>query len=53
MGYYNTCYLCGSTLDPEERCDCEEKSEQLRMRWEIMTTQDEVGQLTLVGDENG
>lgn len=22
--YYRTCKLCGSTLDPGERCDCQE-----------------------------
>lgn len=26
--YYRTCPCCGAHLDPGERCDCEEKSEQ-------------------------
>lgn len=27
MPYYKTCPLCGATLDPEERCDCQDKEE--------------------------
>ena len=25
MPYYKTCPLCGATLDPGERCDCQDK----------------------------
>ena len=25
MAYYKTCWLCGATLDPGERCDCQDK----------------------------
>lgn len=25
MAYYNTCRICGSNLDPGERCDCEKE----------------------------
>lgn len=25
MPYYKTCLLCGATLDPGERCDCQGK----------------------------
>lgn len=25
--YYHTCPCCGANLDPGERCDCEESSE--------------------------
>ena len=25
MAYYTTCPVCGCTLDPGEKCDCEEK----------------------------
>ncbi len=27
MPYYKTCRLCGATLDPGERCDCQDKEE--------------------------
>ena len=27
MPYYRTCPLCGSSLDPGERCDCQDKEE--------------------------
>jgi hypothetical protein len=23
MGYYNLCPVCGASLDPGERCDCD------------------------------
>ena len=25
MSYYKTCRKCGANLDPNEKCDCEEK----------------------------
>lgn len=25
MSYYRKCPLCGATLDPVERCDCQDK----------------------------
>lgn len=25
MPYYRTCPLCGAALDPEERCDCQDR----------------------------
>ena len=25
MSYYRKCPLCGATLDPGERCDCQDK----------------------------
>lgn len=28
MAFYNTCPLCGATLDPGERCDCESEQEK-------------------------
>lgn len=27
MAYYNECPLCGATLDPGERCDCQDEEE--------------------------
>lgn len=26
---YNTCQKCGANLDPGEKCDCEQRGEQL------------------------
>lgn len=26
MAYYTTCSICGCTLDPGEKCDCEEET---------------------------
>ena len=28
MPYYNICPLCGSHLDPGERCDCQDKGQE-------------------------
>lgn len=25
MPYFKTCPLCGASLDPEERCDCQDE----------------------------
>lgn len=27
MSYYRTCPYCGASLDPGERCDCQDKKE--------------------------
>ena len=35
MSYYRTCPVCGSNLDPGERCDCEyERDNERRKREE-------------------
>lgn len=31
MAYYNTCELCGATLDRGEKCDCEQSKGNLRV----------------------
>ena len=28
MAYYNVCPDCGASLDPGEKCDCQEESEE-------------------------
>ena len=28
MAYYKCCELCGATLDPGERCDCQDKEKE-------------------------
>lgn len=30
--YYKTCQLCGSNLDPGEKCDCEERGEKVESK---------------------
>ena len=32
MAYYRTCDICGSNLDPNETCDCEERSRENALR---------------------
>lgn len=27
MSYYRVCPICGASLDPGERCDCQDKEE--------------------------
>lgn len=34
MGYFRTCPVCGSNLDPGERCDCEYERDKERTRRE-------------------
>lgn len=31
-GYYHTCPLCGSNLDPGERCNCRDQEERTRRK---------------------
>jgi len=38
MAFYNVCEICGSNLDPGERCDCNRKSEELRTKYETLVT---------------
>ena len=37
MAYYRTCDICGSNLDPNETCDCKEKSKENEARFEKLT----------------
>lgn len=46
MAYYHTCSDCGCTLDPCEKCDCQEMAEQLRKKFELITTVGDNGQTT-------
>lgn len=32
MSYYRTCPDCGATLDPGERCDCQDKKKEEQER---------------------
>lgn len=49
MAYYNTCSDCGALLDPGEKCDCHEKSEQLRKKYELLTAVSIDGQIQFGG----
>lgn len=45
MAYFNICSLCGSTLDPGERCDCQQESEIKKMVIESMLQIGDNGQM--------
>lgn len=49
MAYYRTCSDCGCTLDPCEKCDCQERAEQLRKKFELITTVSDNGQIEIGG----
>lgn len=34
MAYYSTCPLCGGSLDPGERCDCEVERNRIALKYE-------------------
>lgn len=47
MAYFNECPLCGATLDPGERCDCEQIEETREQKFDAVTHCDDNGQITL------
>lgn len=49
MAYYRVCPLCGAHLDPQEFCVCQEKSEQLRKKFELITIVSDSGQIEIGG----
>jgi hypothetical protein len=49
VAYYNLCADCGCRLDPGEKCDCREKSEQLRKKYEKLTAAGNGGQIEFGG----
>lgn len=36
MAYFNVCEICGATLDPGEKCDCEDMAEKKDYKLEIV-----------------
>ena len=50
MAYYNTCPECGAHLDSGEKCNCEKLSEQLRKKYEQLTTATKDGQIIFGGN---
>lgn len=49
MAFYNTCPLCGATLDPGERCDCEIEQEKRNRLFDRKISLDRVtGQYSFV-----
>lgn len=46
MAYFNECPRCGATLDPGEKCDCEEIAKEKEDEIKAMTHCDETGQIT-------
>lgn len=49
MAYYRVCPDCGAFLDPNESCDCHKRSEQLRRKYEQLTTVSDGGQIEFGG----
>lgn len=49
MAYYRTCPICGGNLDPQERCTCQARSEQLRKKFKLLTTATDSGQIEIGG----
>lgn len=47
MGYYRTCPWCGSNLDPAERCECRQRSDEQRHKILALFEQGEDGQITM------
>lgn len=47
MSYFRECPLCGSCLDPGERCDCMEKIHKKEKEYEKLIEPDDTGQLTM------
>ena len=45
MPYYNICELCGGTLDPGERCDCQERAKELQKEQQLKKSASFVSQL--------
>lgn len=37
MSYYNVCPICGSNLDPGEKCDCQKEHKPLEENTEATT----------------
>lgn len=54
--YNRTCRLCGYTLDPDERCDCQSEKEKQIRYFESVLSADQDGQIHFIVEkeiENG
>lgn len=49
MAYSRLCIECGANLDPGEKCDCYKKSEQIKRKYELLTTVNDDGQIIIGG----
>lgn len=45
--YYRECRWCGCTLDPSEKCDCQEEKKRKENRLAELMESDRFGQLTM------
>ena len=45
--YYRECRWCGCTLDPGEKCDCQEEKKKKGNRLAELMESDRFGQLTM------
>ena len=54
MAFYKTCPLCGSNLDPGEKCDCEQEEKGTRERFtQVMRVDSKTGQPTYMFERKG
>lgn len=52
MAYFTTCPICGCTLDPNEKCDCEEvRAKELDFLKSHLRTEEGIGQISFDFDE--
>lgn len=52
MAYFKICPYCGASLDPNEKCDCQEIKEAKKREIESATHFDAKGQMTLNTEES-
>ena len=51
MSFYRQCSLCGSNLDPGERCDCEQEAQREESERQKMVFVGKNGQITFAMKE--
>lgn len=49
--YYRECPICGGLLDPGEQCECMEKDNLIRQKYDKLTTVNKDGQLEIRTEE--
>lgn len=51
MAFYKTCPKCGSNLDPNEQCDCEQEEKRKKEFYaQSMRVSSKTGQLSFIFD---
>lgn len=49
MRYFRPCPYCGANLDPGERCECQDKKEQVNRFFASVLQEEENGQMAIQG----